>query len=152
MPTHAFIFEPGTWIGEGKVAFSASPEEIKFYTRWSVDKLKKGSITCSQEVELHGIDEKVNNAFELKEIEAHSFLMILENELIGEAQGKGVISEETIAWEVKGPDNFQGYEVYERQVDGEYLFHAEYTSDDQYRTIINGRIWKKSEEPQKLKE
>jgi hypothetical protein len=140
------MLEPGTWIGEGKVAFSASPEEVKFYTRWKVQKRKKDRIVCSQEVELHGIDEKIKNAFTVAEITPESFLMSLENELIGMAQGKGVITDETIGWEVKGPDNFQGYEIYEKQENGDYLFHAEYTSDDQYRTIIDGRIWKKEEE------
>ncbi len=145
MESHEFIFLPGTWIGEGKITFSASPDEVKFYTRWKVSHPKDTGISCTQLVELHGVEDQVSNYFHIKDVSQKNFLVDLENELIGKAQGKGVIDENTIAWEVRGPDNFEGYEVYERQPNGEYFMHAEYTSDDQFRTIIDGRIWKKSE-------
>lgn len=146
MSPHEFIFQPGVWIGEGKITFSASPDEVKFYTRWNSKPFNDEAIETSQEVELHGMDDKVTNYFELTDITSENFLLSLENELVGKAHGKGVIDDHTIAWEIKGSDNFEGYEVYEKQDNGEYLFHAEYTSDDQFRTIIDGRVWKKSTE------
>lgn len=143
MPPHEFIFKPGIWIGEGKITFSASPDEVKFYTRWNSQPESDEAILTAQEVELHGMEDKVTNNFELTDITSEHFLLRLENELVGQAHGKGVVDEHTIAWEIKGSDNFEGYEVYEKQENGEYIFHAEYTSDDQFRTIIDGRVWKK---------
>ena len=64
--------------------------------------------------------------------------------MVGQVVGKGILDPETIAWELKGLDGFEGYEVYEIQENGDYLFHAEYASDDQFRTIVDGRVWKKS--------
>lgn len=143
MKSHAFIFTPGIWIGEGKISFSASSEEIKFYTHWTIESQKNHQIIGEQRVELHGMEENVSNHFVFRDISPKGFFVELENELIGKAIGKGVIDEHTIAWELHGPDNFEGFEVYEAQENGEYLLRAEYTSDDQYRTIIEGRIWKK---------
>jgi hypothetical protein len=38
---------------------------------------------------------------------------------------------------------FEGFEVYEQQENGDYFLHAEYGSPDQFRTIIEGLIWRK---------
>jgi hypothetical protein len=143
MSLHAFIFEQGLWIGEGKITFSVSPEHIHFYTRWTVEKVADHLIRSLQEVEMHGSDEKVKNEITFSEMTPHSFLIQLENHLIGSVKGKGIIDEKTIAWEVKGEQGFEGFEVYELQENGDYMMHAEYVSTDQFRTIVDGRIWKK---------
>jgi hypothetical protein len=70
--------------------------------------------------------------------------MELENELLGKVKGAGVIDEKTIAWEFHGTGGLEGFEVYELQDNGDYMMHAEYSSPDQFRTIIDGRIWKKN--------
>ena len=70
--------------------------------------------------------------------------MELENELLGTVKGTGVIDENTIAWEFHGTGGLEGFEVYELQDNGDYMMHAEYSSPDQFRTIIDGRIWKKN--------
>jgi hypothetical protein len=140
--THNFIFSPGIWIGEGKIALSTSPEIIHFYTKWIVDKPKKKEHSCQQQVEMQGVDESVFNNLTFSDITAESFTVILENEMIGKVKGKGIIDDKTIAWEYRSGD-FEGFEVYELQDNGDYMLHAEYSSPDQYRTIIDGRIWKK---------
>lgn len=143
---HEFIFEPGIWIGEGKITFSASAEHLHFYTRWRIDKYddSKG-IECNQEVEMHGGgDENMHNLLSFYDKAANSFNVTLENELVGKVKGKGIIDDKTIAWEYRGHPDFEGFEVYELQENGDYMVHAEYSSSDQYRTIIDGRIWKKA--------
>ncbi len=145
MHPHAFIFYPGKWIGEGKIAFSASPEMLRFYTRWEVDKATPDGIYCLQEVEMQGTEPNMKNAFVISHITASSFEIDIENDLFGKVHGTGVIDARTIAWEFHGKDSLEGFEVYELQEDGDYMMHAEYTSVDQFRTIIDGRIWKKSE-------
>lgn len=150
MTKHAFIFEPGQWIGEGRVRFSSSPDEIKFYTKWNIPDVKTGgtstdrqTIYCFQQVEMRGTNEQVLNQFCFSEITPLGFLIELENELVGKVRGKGVIEPKTIAWEFRGHSNFEGFEVYELLENGDYMLHAEYSSLDQFRTIIDGRIWKK---------
>lgn len=141
---HKFIFHPGLWIGEGKVTFSASPDHIRFYTKWRIEHGVEGVIACWQQVEIQGTDEHVFNNFRMMNITPQGFDIELENELMGKIHGKGLVDEKTVAWEFRGGPEFEGFEVYELQEDGDYMVHAEYASPDQYRTIIDGRIWKKT--------
>lgn len=137
---HNFIFQPGNWVGEGIVTFSASSEELPFVTKWQIGTAAEREIEGSQEVQMEASEEPVNNQFQFFDITASSFKVSLHNEILGQVVGSGIIDEQTIAWEFRGTIGFQGYEVYERQSDGEYTFHAEYASPDQFRTIIDGRI------------
>jgi hypothetical protein len=144
MIKHEFIFESGTWIGEGRITFSASPEHLHYYTRWRIEKINDRESVCKQEVEMRGADENVHNKLSFSEVTPKSFKVTLENELIGKVTGTGVTDDKTIAWEYRGHSDFEGFEVYELQENGDYMIHAEYASSDQYRTIIDGRVWKKS--------
>lgn len=142
---HQFIFCPGVWIGEGKITFSTSPEIIHFYTKWTVKKLdEKSEYVCEQQVEMQGVDDSVFNTLTFSDATPGAFAITLENELVGKVIGKGIIDPKTIAWEYHSGTEFEGFEVYELQENGDYMLHAEYSSPDQYRTIVNGRIWKKS--------
>lgn len=143
-----FIFQEGKWLGEGKIGFSASEEEIHFFTRWTIEPSKKGgsglSIRCVQEVEMReGASDKMVNRFFFSEIEKNSFTVTLENEQFGSVKGTGIIEPDKIAWEFRGHPHIEGFEVYQQGKEGEWLFHAEYVSPEQYRSIINGKIWKK---------
>ena len=146
MESHLFLFEAGQWIGEGRVKFSASPEQIKFYTKWTIPAAtgdENPIIRCTQQVEMQGSSEQVVNNFQLSNISNGSFAIQIENDLVGKVQGKGVTDAKTIAWEFRGHPGFEGFEVYELTDNGDYMLHAEYSSPDQFRTIIDGRIWKK---------
>jgi hypothetical protein len=140
---HHFIFQPGLWIGEGSVTFSTSPEVLHFYTKWQAKELANGVIDCSQIVEMQGANEQVINRFLLSEIMPEAFAITLENDLIGEVRGTGVLDDQTIAWEFRGESGLEGFESFKLQENGEYMVHAEYASQDQFRSIIEGRIWKK---------
>lgn len=145
MVKHEFIFNPGQWVGEGRITFSASPELVRFYTSWWIEKPdEKGGIRCQQRVEMQGSEETVNNNFFVNDVTPAKFKIELENDLIGKVQGLGVIDAKTIAWEFRGNAGLEGFEVYELQDNGDYMLHAEYSSPDQFRTIIDGRVWKRS--------
>lgn len=143
MNKHDFIFKEGIWIGEGKVQFSTSPEQIHFYTKWVVNKIEKNQIQCQQQVEMRGGGDSVFNHFTFSDIKDSTFTIALENEILGMATGKGTFNENNIAWEFRNHSDFEGFEVYELQENGEYILHAEYISTDQHRTTIDGRLWKK---------
>lgn len=144
MLPHSFIFSTGIWIGEGKITFSTSPEHIKFYTKWQVSDEENGLFVAKQTVEMQGIKEHVVNIYTFQTITPNNFTLSLANDLMGKVKGKGVIDQNTIAWELLREDSFEGFEVYERQENGDYTFHAEYSSTEQYRTIVEGLIWQKS--------
>lgn len=144
MAIHDFIFKPGLWVGEGKVTFSASPEHVRFYTKWTIEKEQDGTITCQQHVEMEGGESNVYNTFIFSKILSQSFSLELRSELLGAIQGRGVLDAKTIAWEFRGHPDFEGFEVYELQENGDFMLHAEYSSIDQIRTIIDGRVWKKA--------
>lgn len=141
---HEFIFMPGRWVGGGKITFSVSPELVRFYTSWTIEEQKGHAIHVLQRVEMQSLEEVVNNKFVVYDLEDKKFKIDLENDLIGNANGTGIIDEKTIAWEFRGNTGVEGFEVYELQDNGDYMLHAEYSSAEQFRTIIDGRIWKKS--------
>lgn len=143
MATQIFLFQPGIWIGEGKVTFAGSPDQVNFYTKWTINEEVNQTISCRQEVEMRGGGENVLNFFTLTAITEKSFEIVVESEALGKALGKGIKDERKIAWEFKGHPDFEGFEVYEWQEEEHYTVHAEYVSPDQHRTIINGRLWKK---------
>jgi hypothetical protein len=144
MKPHQFIFQSGNWIGEGRVTFSASPDLIRFYTKWVINPADTKGIVCIQEVEMQGTEPHMVNSFVFLNITDSSFEVELENQLMGKVKGKGIIDEKTIAWEFHGHGGLEGFEVYTLEENGDYMLHAEYASTDQFRTIIDGRIWKKS--------
>lgn len=143
MHPHEFLIKPGIWVGEGRMVFTSSPEQIKYYTKWTITPILDNNITVKQQVEMQGVDEHVNNQLQFTFLNDNTFLVKIDNELFGNVVGKGVIDPKTIAWEFRGKGAFEGLEVYELQENGDYLLHGEYTSTDQHRTIVDGRIWKK---------
>lgn len=142
MATHQFIFQPGLWIGEGRVTFSTSSEMLHFYTKWQAKNLPD-AIECVQAVELQGANEQVVNRFLLSDITGETFVITLENDLVGQVKGKGVVDEKMIAWEFRGENGLEGFESFKLLENGDYAVHAEYASQDQFRSIIEGKIWKK---------
>lgn len=144
MSNHEFLFTSGQWVGEGKVTFSSSSQHLRFYTKWLLEKDDAGHVHCQQHVEMEGGQDRVFNVFLVSHILSESFVIELSNEMLGKIYGKGVIDAKTIAWEFRGHPEFEGFEVYELQENGDYMLHAEYSSVEQFRTIIDGRIWKKS--------
>lgn len=142
---HDFIFKPGIWIGEGKMEFTSTPEEIRYYTKWTASPQIDSQIVLKQAVEMHGVEDQVSNHLFVSVLSPTSFVMRIENELFGNVIGKGIVDDKRIAWEFRGTSEFEGYEVYELQENGDYLIHAEYTSTDGHRTTVQGRLWKKFE-------
>ncbi len=139
-----FIFTPGLWLGEGKISFSTSSEFIKFYTKWEIKNPKDDTITAIQTVEMQGVEEQVINRFTFKDFDSKTFVLFLENQVVGIVEGTGVRDPDTIAWEFRNQASLEGFEVYEKQENGDYFFHAEYGTPEQYRTLIEGLIWKKA--------
>lgn len=141
---HEIFFKPGTWIGEGRVTFSTSPDNLHFYTKWSIEPEDRTKIVCQQQVEMRGGGDEVKNYFVISNITDKTFNIRLENEILGFTEGTGVITAKTIAWEFRTHPDFEGFEVYELQENGDYMLHAEYISPDAHRTTIDGRVWKKA--------
>ncbi len=142
---HPFIFTSGEWLGEGTIQLSMSEEPLLFVTRWKpISGPGQTPLEFSQEVQIKGINEVMTNFFSFSELEAKSFAIMLENNTLGKIQGKGVVNAEVIGWEFNNPEvNFQGFEMYEMQNEDEYAMRAEYASDEDYRTVITGKIWRK---------
>ena len=141
MNTHSFLFTPGIWLGEGSVSFSVSPDQVRFYTKWIINPVEEQLISCEQTVEMAGIEEKVVNYYTLSDMNSTSFAITLENDMLEEVLGTGVVDEKKVAWEFRQHDHFEGFEIFAHHANGEYSVHAEFASPDQFRTIIDGRIW-----------
>lgn len=139
---HSFIFTPGEWIGEGTVSFSSYDEQLEFLTKWSIGMPGEDGIICIQEVNIEGSEEPLKNHFLLFDLKDQKFRITLENNDLGIVEGTGLIEDTSIAWEFRGNDGFEGYEVYHKENEVIYRFHAEYISPDSLRTIIDGYIRK----------
>lgn len=140
---HHFIFTPGIWIGQGTISLSTSPEVIKFYTKWLIEEPISGYFKGTQTVEIEAVEEHVINFFTFHSLSETNFSVVAHSEMMGTIKGNGLIDKKTCSWEFAGDIHFEGLETYELQSNGEYKFHAEYSSDVYYRTIVEGRLWKK---------
>jgi len=140
---HIFIFTPGIWLGEGKISFSGSQDEIKFFTKWEVEREKEGVIRMRHFVEMQGIDQRTSNSYVLSDVGEGCFRIKLSNDMLERVEGKGVYSPRTISWEFNLPGVFEGRESYERVEPHLYHFNAEYRSDELFKTFISGILWKK---------
>ncbi len=144
MKNHTFIFQPGHWLGEGKIKLSMMDESLSFYTRWKIPESDKGgNLECVQEIQVAGLSDLMLNEFVFSDISSGNFNIELENQSLGRVIGSGIKSEEVIAWEFRMPEHgFEGFEFYERTQEDEYVMHAEYATNDDFRTVIHGRVWK----------
>jgi hypothetical protein len=141
-----FLFMPGIWNGQGQISFSSSPDQLRFFTQWDVQAREGDIIRATQKVEMQGIKETLVNAFRFSSLTETSFHVELSNELLGTVQGTGLLTATQCAWEFRGHPTFEGFEVYVLEKTQDYRVHAEYASPDQYRTIIDGRLWRKVSE------
>lgn len=142
---HHFIFSADEWLGEGTITLSMSQEPLHFFTRWKREATDdKGIFELVQEVQIKGINEVMINHFTFNTNDTKNMEITLENNTVGKVQGTGVINPEVIGWEFNNPEvHFQGFEFYEKQNQDQYLMRGEYSSDEDFRTTITGKIWKK---------
>lgn len=143
MKSDHFLFQPGVWIGEGKISFSGTSDIVRFFTRWILTPSQE-SINAMQEVELHNLQQTTRNRFTFFDFSEEHFKVEMENADMGIVTGKGNFTQTTLAWELRSFPGSEGFEVYERQENGEYFFHADYVSCENFRTHIEGKLWKKS--------
>lgn len=148
MFNHAFIFNPGTWHGEGKIVLNMVEEELVFNTNWTVqNKDFAGKVTCAQDIQVRGLSENMRNELSFYDFGPKHFSVDMENQNIGRIVGTGVYDENVIAWEFRSNDvSFEGYESYTLQPDGSYTMKGEYVTSDQFRTMIEAHIWPHSKE------
>jgi len=125
---------------------SAVSEELAFFTRWTVATVDgNGLIECTQEVQVKGLSDVMRNEFVMYNFANGAFTIDLENQALGRITGKGLINEKVIAWEFRVEEiGFDGFEIYEKEDDKNYSVRAEYATTDQFRTLIQGRVWQQT--------
>ncbi len=138
---HPFLISPGNWLGQGTIRVSEADEVLRFYSRWAIAH-GEDVIQCTQTVEMEGGADHVINHLTFSEMENGKFHIDLENAMLGEVEGEGLIDEMTLGWEFRHSEQgFEGFEIYERQENDEYKLKAEYISSDGTRTMIEGKLW-----------
>jgi len=143
MSKDGFILTPGTWTGEGKIVLNMVEEDLTFLTTWKVlGRDFSGKIQCVQDIKIEGLSENMRNDFVFYDFGAKTFSIEMENPNVGRVVGTGVFDENLVAWEFRENDlKFEGYETYQLSEDGSYQMRGEYISSDQFRTLIEGKIW-----------
>jgi hypothetical protein len=146
MPHH-FLLTPNSWLGQGKIQLNMVAEELAFFTRWNTENADgNGRIECLQEIQVKGLSDIMHNEFLIYNLTtAGEFSIDLENQALGKITGTGLTNEKVIAWEFRVEEiGFEGFELYEKQDENNYLMRAEYATNDQFRTLIQGRLWKQT--------
>ena len=139
---HLFLISAHKWDGEGTIKFNMSSEVLVFTTTWQVSHNDDGTIHCKQDICIKDVPETMANSFVISDLSKEKFLINLNNEILGSVDGSGIIDEKLLAWEFRGNElDFEGYEIFEKQDEKSYLTRAEFTSKDQMRTMIEGKIW-----------
>lgn len=148
-PQHQFILSPQSWLGQGKITLNMVAEELTFFTRWTIGPADAaGKIVCTQEIQVKGLSDVMHNQFSIYSLNNGEFQIDLENQALGKITGKGLINDKVIAWEFRIPDiGFEGFEFYELEEGSRYRMRAEYATHDQFRTVIQGSVWKQEGAP-----
>ncbi len=139
---HGFIFEPGVWEGHGTISFSMAADRLPFNMRWMVQPEVDGKLCFNQVVKVEDFTENMQNHFSVMNVKSESFVIQLENHLVGKVEGKGVLSRDVLAWEFReNEQGFEGFEIYEK-MEGGYRMRAEFTAGEGLRTFVHGTIKK----------
>ncbi len=144
---HQFLLTPSSWLGQGKIQLNMVAEELAFFTRWNAENADgDGRIECLQEIQVKGLSDIMHNEFLIYNVTTvGEFSIDLENQALGKITGIGLVNERVIAWEFRVEEiGFEGFELYEKQDENNYLMRAEYATNDQFRTLIQGRLWKQT--------
>lgn len=146
MVQHQFLLTPSAWLGQGKIQLNMVSEELAFFTRWNAGTIDgDGRIECLQEIQVKGLSDVMHNQFLIFNMNSGEFEIELENQALGKITGKGLINDKVIAWEFRVEEiGFEGFELYEKQDEKNYLMRAEYATSDQFRTLIQGRVWQQT--------
>lgn len=98
---------------------------------------------ATQEIQIAGHTDVMYNHFLFTNFDKKHFDVVLENQAWGEVSGRGMVDDRFIGWEFRKNDlGFEGYEFYELQDDETYHIKAEFITQEDLRTTIEGKIWK----------
>ncbi len=141
---HDFILSPSIWIGRGEIQLSNVNKISQYSTRWDFShKNSLGIIESSQKIQLKNFAELMHNQLLFFDLASDKFHVQFDHPSMGTVYGKGIITAILIAWEFRSIKlGFEALEFYEKQNDGSYRVYAEYTSLEQTRAIIKGKVWK----------
>ena len=145
MDQHLFLFNPGCWIGEGKIELNALSDKLIYFMRWKalVVDPELNEFEATQEIQIAGHTDVMYNHFLFTNFDRDGFDVVLENQAWGEVIGRGQVDQKFIGWEFRKNDlGFEGFEFYELQEDGTYHTKAEFVTKEDLRTQIEGKIWK----------
>lgn len=131
---------PGHWLGEGEIAITGSEEKIHFYTKWYVLPIQDEMIRAVQVVEKEGVEDHIINSYCFSRIEENSFLVEVDNEMLGTAIAEGKIEGSVVRWEFSSDTPCPGFEQYQPSEGEEIHMLAGFTSEA-YQTMVEGRIW-----------
>lgn len=154
MVKHAFLHTPGYWVGEGKISLNMVEEQLLFVMNWNISSRDfSGKIEGVQDIKIQGLSDQMRNEMSFYDFHNDKFSVDMENENVGRVVGTGVFDEKVIAWEFRDNDmSFEGFETYHIQSDGSYLMQAEYITNEQLRTQIEGRIWHQKKPPSEARQ
>lgn len=143
MGKNHFILSPGKWIGTGKMLLTHSEEEIPFELIWNVSVLdqESGLIECVQELVLDKGKDHLTNAFIFSEPEERQFEVEMDNDALGQVEGRGFLDHEFLGWEFRNTGGrVEGFESYTLQREGGYVLKAEFGSHAEIKTTLVGNL------------
>jgi hypothetical protein len=133
--THSFLLKPSIWLGTGTIQLGTAPNKLALHTRWTVT-----SKQIKQEVEITGITEQITNLYTISNLTPSSFTISLTSATVKNILGEGVISDNALHWAFNHKE-LTGFENFDLQPDGSYLFQAEFGTIGEFCNQVEGKIW-----------
>ncbi|MBB64242.1 MAG: hypothetical protein CMO81_04190 [Waddliaceae bacterium] len=143
---HTFLLEPGVWQGNGTLLFKGTPEKWPIFIRWEIHKGAPLLIDALLTIDISSLSTVHHYRYKIIPGEDEKkFQIRLQNEVIGNLEGKGIIDQKYIAWDFHDPKlPYEGLERYLLLENGGYRIASEFCSTDQTRLQITGEIHQKT--------
>jgi len=107
--------------------------------RWDIEEKADGSYLATQKVSIEDLESR-ENRYVISSLEGGEFQLLLSNETVNACTGRGAMNETKIVWEFFYPGTLDGFEIYERLNETEYVFEAEYGKSEEFVTKIKGSM------------
>ncbi len=141
------LFQKGLWVGKGLLTLSMLEEPLTLWMRLSVSSKTQDPederMQWNADYQVLGYTQPIVNRYTFSTVIKKQFMVTLENELWGKAQGMGMLEDKGVCMEFpRGEHGFEGFESIRFENDTTLLWTGEFLTEEGLRSIFNLRAMK----------
>ena len=141
------LFQKGLWVGKGLLTLSMLEDPLPLWMRLSISSKthdpEDERMQWSADYQVLGYTEPIVNRYTFSTVIKKQFIVLLENELWGKAQGIGMLEDKGVFMEFpRGDHGFEGFEsiVFENETTLDW--RGEFLTQEGLRSIFTLRAMK----------